>query len=82
MLLTPRTYKTLPVGAATALYLRKVAVEFGDRVSMVEVPAWPEALARYGVADGIYLNGMPVFFGPVTEEQVRAVIEEAFQERI
>ena len=82
MLLTPRTSKTLPVGAATALYLRKVAVEFGDRVSMVEVPAWPEALAYYGVADGVYLNGMPVFFGPVTEEQVRAVIEEAFRERI
>ncbi|NOX44146.1 MAG: GNAT family N-acetyltransferase [Caldiserica bacterium] len=66
-----------PVGAATVLYLRKVAAEFGDRVSMVEVPAGPEALARYGVADGIYLNGMPVFFGPVTEEQVRAVIEGA-----
>ena len=63
-----------PVGAATVLYLRKVAVEFGDRVSMVEVPAGPEALARYGVADGIYLNGMPVFFGPVTEDQVRATI--------
>jgi len=71
-----------PVGAATVLYLREVAAEFGDRVSMVEVPAGPEALTRYGVADGIFINGRPAFFGPVTEEQVRAVIEEALQERI
>ena len=63
-----------PVAAATVLYLRKVAAEFGDRVSMVELPAGPEALARYGVADGIFINGKPAFFGPVTEDQVRATI--------
>jgi len=63
-----------PVAAATVLYLRKVAAEFGDRVSMVELPAGPEALARYGVADGIFVNGKPAFFGPVTEDQVRATI--------
>lgn len=71
-----------PVAAATVLYLRKVAAELGDKVALVEVPAGPEALARYGVADGIFINGRPVFFGPVTEEQVRAMIEEALQERI
>ncbi|HIQ01797.1 MAG TPA: GNAT family N-acetyltransferase [Anaerolineales bacterium] len=65
-----------PVGAATVLYLRKVVAEFGDRVSMVEVPAGPETLARYGVADGIFVNGEEKLFGPVTEAQVRAVIEE------
>ena len=65
-----------PVAATTVLYLRKVAVEFGDRVSMVEVPAGPEALARYGVADGIFINGKPAFFGPATEEQVRTKIRE------
>jgi len=65
-----------PVGAAAVLYLRKVAAEFGDRVALKEVPAGPEALARYGVADGIFINGEPKFFGPATEAQVRAVIVE------
>ena len=65
-----------PVAATTVLYLRKVAVEFGDGVSMVEVPPGPEALARYGVADGIFINGKPAFFGPATEEQVRTKIRE------
>lgn len=69
-----------PVGAAAVLYLRKVAAEFGDRVRLKEIPAGPEALARYGVADGIFINGQQKFFGPVTEEQVRAAIEEALQE--
>lgn len=69
-----------PVGAATVLYLGKVGAELGDQVSITEVPAGPEALARYGVADGIYLNGKPVFFGPVTEDQVRAAIETALTE--
>jgi len=69
-----------PVGAATVLYLREAAAEFGDRVSIVEVPAGPEALARYGVADGIYLNGNPIFFGPVTKDQVRATIHRALLE--
>jgi hypothetical protein len=65
-----------PVGATAVLYLRKVAAEFGDRVALKEVPAEPEALSRYGVADGIFINGEPKFFGPVTEAQVRAVIVE------
>jgi len=65
-----------PVGAAAVLYLRKVAADFGDRVALREVPAGPEALSRYGVADGIFINGEPKFFGPVTEAQVRAAIEE------
>jgi len=65
-----------PAGAATVLYLRKVVVELGDRVSMVEVQARLEALARYGVADGIFVSGEEKFFAPVTEEQVRAAIRE------
>jgi GNAT superfamily N-acetyltransferase len=65
-----------PVGATAVLYLRKVAAEFGDRVALKEVPAGPEALSRYGVADGIFINGEPKFFGPATEARVRAVIEE------
>ena len=69
-----------PVAAAAVLYLRKVAAEFGDNVQVREVPAGPEALARYGTADGIFINGQERFFGPVTEGQVRAAIEEALQE--
>ena len=62
------------------LYLRKVAAEFGDRVSMVEVPAGLEALARYGVADGIFINGKHIFFGPVTADQVRTAIQRVLLE--
>lgn len=64
-----------PVGAAAVHYLRKVAAEFPDQVVLREVPAGPEALARYGVANGIFIDGEPRFFGPVTEGQVRAAIE-------
>lgn len=45
-----------PVGAATVLCLRRAAAEFGDRVVIKEVPTGPEALPRYGVADGIFIN--------------------------
>lgn len=69
-----------PVGAAAVLYLRKAVAEFGNRVVLEEVPAGPEALARYGVADGIFINGKQAFFGPVTAAQVRAAIEKALVE--
>ncbi len=63
-----------PVGAATVLYLRRVVAEFGDQVALKEVPAGPEALSRYGVGNGIFINGKRTFFGPATEDQVRATI--------
>ncbi len=65
-----------PVGASAVLAVRKVAGEMGPSVAVREVEAGPEALAHYGVADGIFINGRPRFFGPVTEEQVRAVLQE------
>lgn len=65
-----------PVGASAVLSLRKVTAEFGDRVVLKEVPAGREALARYGIADEIFINGELKFFSPVTEAQVRKVIEE------
>jgi len=68
-----------PVGAATVLYLRKAAAEFGNRVVIKEIPAGPEALSHYGVADGIFINGKPAFFAPATEEQVRAAILKALE---
>lgn len=68
-----------PVGASAVLAIRKVAQEFGERVSIKEVPASRETIAQYGVADGIFVNGKAKFFGPVSESQVRKVIEEELQ---
>ncbi len=65
-----------PVAASAVLTIRKVAREFGDQVAVREVPAATEALARYEVADGILVNGKNRFFGPVTEDQVRAAISD------
>ncbi len=65
-----------PVGASAVLAVRRVAQELGDQVAVKEVPATVQTLAQYGVADGIFVNGQPRFFGPVTEEQVRKVIQE------
>jgi hypothetical protein len=53
-----------------------VASEFREQVSVKVVPASLEALARYGVADGIFINGKLKFFGPVKEKQARAAIRE------
>lgn len=65
-----------PVGASAVLAVRKVAQEFGERVVVREIPAGREAIARYGVADGIFINGKARFFGPVQESGVRKAIEE------
>lgn len=65
-----------PVGASAVLAIRRVAVEFGERVRVEEIPASREVIARYGVADGIFINGKTKFFGPVQENQVRKAIEE------
>ncbi len=65
-----------PVGASAVLYVRRVAAEFGDQVTVKEVPAGTEALARYGVANGIFLNGKARFFGPVSEDRVRMAIQD------
>jgi len=65
-----------PVGASAVLGIRKVAAEFGDRVAVKEVPASREATDRYGVANGIFVNGKMKFFGPVNIEQIRAALRE------
>ncbi len=66
-----------PVGASAVLAIRKVAQELGPRVVVKEIPASREAIAQYGVADGIFINGKTKFFGPVQESQVRqAIVEE------
>ncbi len=63
-----------PVAASALLSLRKVAAEQKDTVKLREVPADRGTINRYGVADGIYLNGKPAFNGPVNEETVRETL--------
>ncbi len=65
-----------PVMASAVLAMRKVAREVGDQVAVREMPAGTEGLARYGVADGILVNGKIKFSGPVTEDQVRTAIRQ------
>jgi GNAT superfamily N-acetyltransferase len=66
-----------PVGASAVLAIRRVAGEFEGKVVVKEVAGGREAIERYGVADGIFVNGEARFFGPVREEQVREVLREA-----
>ncbi|MBC7248998.1 MAG: GNAT family N-acetyltransferase [Anaerolineae bacterium] len=66
-----------PVGASAVLAVRRIAQELGSQVMVREVAAGREALEQYGVAHGIFVNGEARFFGPVTEEEVREVLEEA-----
>lgn len=68
-----------PVGASAVLAIRKVAQQFGERVSLQEVPASRKAIAQYGIADGILINGKAKFFGPVSQGQIRQAIEEELQ---
>ena len=69
-----------PVGASAVLAVRRVAAEFGPRVELVEVPAGPQSMAEYGVADGIFIDGRPIFFGPMADEQVRQHVSTAVRD--
>lgn len=68
-----------PVGASALLALRKVVQEFEGRVAIQEIPSSREAIAQYGVVDGIFINGKAKFFGPATETHVRQALEEELQ---
>jgi len=68
-----------PVGAWTVLEVRKVASEFPGEVELREIPASSENLARYGRADGIFINGKEPFIGPTSEEAIRTAIREALE---
>ena len=66
-----------PFEASTQLLLREVAQEFGDRVVVCEESLSPETLQRYGVADGIFINGQQKLAGAASEEAIRqAILEE------
>lgn len=63
-----------PVGASAVLAIRQVVEELGEREILQEIPSGRDVIERYGVADGIFINGKPQFFGPVTEEEIRKTI--------
>jgi GNAT superfamily N-acetyltransferase len=66
-----------PFETSTQVLLLEVAREFGDRVIIQQEPLTLETLERYGVADGVFINGRRKLMGGVTEEAVRqAIIEE------
>jgi predicted GNAT family acetyltransferase len=67
-----------PVGASAVLAVRRVVQEYGDRVILKEVPASIETIAKYGIGDGIFINGKAKFFGPVNDIYIRKAIEEEF----
>ena len=64
-----------PVAASVVLSVRKAARKLTGKVTVTELPDGKEALARYGVADGVFVNGRPAFLGPATFDQVREAIE-------
>ncbi len=70
-----------PLAASTVLALRRIAQEMSGQVVLKEFPSGPEALERYGVADGIFVNGRPCFFEPTTEQGIREEIREEVERR-
>jgi GNAT superfamily N-acetyltransferase len=66
-----------PFETSTQVLLLEVAQEFGDKVVVRQEPLNPETLRRYGVADGIFINGRPGLTGGATEEAIRQAIIEA-----
>jgi predicted GNAT family acetyltransferase len=69
--------KFCPVGSSAVLSLRKVVQELEANARLTEIPASQETLEIYGVGDGIFVNGHMAFFGPATEEQIKAKLKEA-----
>jgi ribosomal protein S18 acetylase RimI-like enzyme len=68
-----------PFETSTQVLLMDVAQEFGDRVQVRQEPLTKETLQRYGVADGIFINGRQKLTGGVTEEAIRAAIIEELE---
>lgn len=65
-----------PVSASAVLALRKVSQEFGENVSLREIPANNQSKDQFGVSNGIFINGRAAFFGPVEEETVRQTLRK------
>jgi hypothetical protein len=67
-----------PFEASTQVLLTEVAREFGHRVLLREESLTPETLRRYGVSEGIFINGRQKLTGGATEEAIRQAIIEEF----
>jgi GNAT superfamily N-acetyltransferase len=66
-----------PFETSTQVLVLDVAREFGDQVVVRQEALTPETLQRYGVADGIFINGRQKLSGGVSEEVIRqAILEE------
>lgn len=67
-----------PFETSTQMLLLDVAGEFGDRVVVRQEPLTRDTLQRYGVADGVFINGRRKLAGGVTEEAIRQAIIDEF----
>ena len=65
-----------PVDVSTQILLLDVARELGDRVVVRQECLTPETLRRYGVANGIFINGRQKLVGAASEEAIRQAIAE------
>lgn len=66
-----------PFETSAQLMIKEIAREFGNRVIVREESLSPETLQRYGVADGIFINGQQKLSGGISEEMIRqAILEE------
>ena len=66
-----------PLDVSTQMLMLDVAREFGDQVVLKQEQLTPESLKRYGVANGIFINGRQKLTGATTEEAIRqAIVEE------
>jgi hypothetical protein len=66
-----------PLDVSTQILLLEVAREFGDQVTLHQELLTPETLRRYGVANGVFINGRQKLVGAATEEAIRqAILEE------
>ncbi len=66
-----------PFETSTQMLLLEVAREFGDRVRVRQELLTTETLRRYGVTNGIFINGRPKLAGATTEEEIRqSIVEE------
>jgi len=67
-----------PFETSTHLLLLDVAREFGDRVRLRQESLTPNALERYGVAGGIFINGRRKLAGATSEAEIQQAILEEF----
>jgi hypothetical protein len=66
-----------PLDVSTQMLLLEVAQEFGDQVVVRQEQLTPETLGRYGVANGVFINGRQKLTGAANEMAIRqAIVEE------